>query len=195
MSGIQAREQAGDMAEKRIEEKIAQFPICEYAFIRPEEIPFSEKVRYICRTECPRYGTSWACPPAVGTLEECRERCLAFEKGFIFTTVSEGADLENMDAMLAMRGGHEKITRRIVEIFRENYEEVQAFSTESCAICETCSYPDAPCRHPDYMLPSVEGQGILVTELAERHGMTFLNGSNVVTWFSLILYAGEKAAL
>ena len=121
----------------------------------------------------------------------------------IFKAVSDILDSQSVlqpmlsasDAMLAMRGGHEKITRRIVEIFRENYEEVQAFSTESCAICETCSYPDAPCRHPDYMLPSVEGQGILVTELAERHGMTFLNGSNVVTWFSLILYAGEKAAL
>ena len=55
--------------KKKIEEEITQFPICEYAFIRPEEIPFSERVRYICETECPRYGTSWACPPAVGTLE------------------------------------------------------------------------------------------------------------------------------
>ncbi len=178
--------------KKKIEEEITQFPICEYAFIRPEEIPFSERVRYICETECPRYGTSWACPPAVGTLEECRRRCLAFEDGFIFTTVSEGADLENMDAMLAMRTDHEKITRRIVKMFREECREVQAFSTESCAICEHCAYPDAPCRHPGYMLPSVEGYGILVTELAEKHGMSFLNGSDVVTWFSLILYTVKE---
>lgn len=181
-----------DKVQKKIEEKITGFPICEYAFIRPEEIPFSEKVRYICRTECPRYGKSWSCPPAVGAVEECRKRCIAFEGGFIFTTVSEGADLENMDAMLAMRADHEKITRQIVKIFREEYEKVQAFSTESCAICETCSYPDGPCRHPEYMMPSVEGQGILVTELAEAHGITFLNGSDVVTWFSLILYSGQR---
>ena len=63
-----------DRVQKKIEEKIAGFPICEYAFIRPEEIPFSEKVRYICRTECPRYGKSWSCPPAVGAVEECRKR-------------------------------------------------------------------------------------------------------------------------
>lgn len=180
------------MIKKTIEEKIAQYPICEYAFIRPEEIPFSEKVRYICKTECPRYGTSWACPPAVGTVEECRKRIRSYTDGFIFTTVSEGADLENMDAMLSMRGGHEKITRKIAEIFREVSGKVQAFSTESCAICEKCSYPDGPCRHPDYMLPSVEGQGILVTELAERYGITFSNGSDVVTWFSLILYSSEE---
>ena len=41
--------------KKKIEEEITKFPICEYAFIRPEEIPFSERVRYICETECPRY--------------------------------------------------------------------------------------------------------------------------------------------
>ena len=182
------------MDRAAIEEKITQFPICEYAFIRPEEIPFSEKVRYICETECPRYGTSWSCPPAVGTVEECKARCLAFSGGFIFTTVSEGVDLENMDAMLAMRGDHEKITRQIKKIFREKCGDVEAFSTESCAICKTCSYPDAPCRHPEYMFPSVEGQGILVTELAEKYGLTFLNGSDVVTWFSLILYREQDAS-
>ena len=29
---------------------------------------------------------------------------------------------------------------------------------------------------------------ILVTDLAERHGIDFLTGTNLVTWFSLILY-------
>ena len=59
---------------------------------------------------------------------------------------------------------------------------------EACAHCESCAYPDAPCRHPDRMFPCVESHGILVTDLAERHGIDFLVGSNLVTWFSLILY-------
>ena len=61
-------------------------------------------------------------------------------------------------------------------------------STESCAICEKCAYPDAPCRHPDRMFPCIESYGILVTELAEKNGITFMGGSGLVTWFSLILY-------
>jgi len=65
--------------------------------------------------------------------------------------------------------------------------EVRALSTESCAICETCSYPDGPCRHPDLMYPCVESQGILVTEICEKYGMEFFNG-NIVTWVSLLLY-------
>ena len=111
------------MDRAAIEEKITQFPICEYAFIRPEEIPFSEKVRYICETECPRYGTSWSCPPAVGTVEECKARCLAFTGGFIFTTVSEGADLENMDAMLAMG---EAGIRSLFDLQRQAVEEARS---------------------------------------------------------------------
>ena len=44
-----------------------------------------------------------------------------------------------------------------------------------------------PCRHPDKMFPCVESQGILVTDLAEKHGLDFMNG-NIVVWFSLILF-------
>ena len=65
--------------------------------------------------------------------------------------------------------------------------DVMALSTEACAICQKCAYPDAPCRHPDRMFPCVESQGILVTDLAEKHGLDFMNG-NIVVWFSLILF-------
>ena len=45
-----------------------------------------------------------------------------------------------------------------------------------------------PCRHPDRMFPCVESHGLIVTALAERHGIEFQYGGNVVTWFSLLLY-------
>ena len=31
-------------------------------------------------------------------------------------------------------------------------------------------------------------KGIVISELAEKHGIAFLYGGNIVTWFSLILY-------
>ena len=65
--------------------------------------------------------------------------------------------------------------------------ELRVLSTESCAICDKCAYPDGPCRHPELMFPCVESQGILVTDLAEKCGMEFFNG-NTVTWFSVLLY-------
>lgn len=48
--------------------------------------------------------------------------------------------------------------------------------------------PGCPMRHPDKMFPCIESYGILVTDLAEKYQITFMNGGNVVTWFSLILY-------
>ena len=63
-----------DEKKMQIEERLLELPLAQYAWIRTEELTFLERVRYICETECPRYGTSWACPPAVGTVEECREK-------------------------------------------------------------------------------------------------------------------------
>ena len=176
------------MNREKIEEQLTQFPVCEYAFIDPADLEFLDRVRYICETECPQYGKSWSCPPAVGTVEECKERCSHFTEGFIFTTISEVNDISNMEETLATRMDHEEITRQIRDLFAEQTNDLQVLSTESCAICKTCAYPDAPCRHPDRMFPCVESFGILVTDVAEKYGISFMNGANVVTWFSLILY-------
>ena len=182
------------MDREKLERQIARYPICEYAFIRTEEIRFLDKVRYICETECPQYGKSWSCPPAVGTVQECRERCARVEGGFRFTTLAEVSDMENMEEMLATRMDHEKVTEAVQALFQEQCQEVLTLSTESCAICEKCAYPDAPCRHPDRMFPCVESYGILVTDLAEKSGISFMNGAGVVTWFSLILYRESAPA-
>lgn len=176
------------MNQEIITGQIAEYPVCEYAFIRPEDLTFLEQVRYICRTECPQYGKSWSCPPAVGTVEECRQRCMSYTGGFIFTTVAEVTDIADMQETLATRMEHEKITRHIQDLFCGQCKDVLVLSTESCANCESCAYPDAPCRHPDRMFPCIESYGILVTDLAERHGITFMNGASLVTWFSLLLY-------
>ena len=58
-----------------IENYITQFPIYQYTFLSIDDIEFNDKVRTICKRECPRYGKSWSCPPAVGTVDKCRERC------------------------------------------------------------------------------------------------------------------------
>ncbi len=176
------------MDQQKLETQIAQFPVCEYAFLLPQEIPFLEEVRYICRTECPQYARSWSCPPAVGTVEECRARCMEYTGGFLFTTVAEVRDLADLAETLATRMEHEEITREIRDLFRRECAETLVLSTESCAVCEQCAYPDAPCRHPGRMFPCIESYGILVTKLAENCGICFMNEGNVVTWFSLILY-------
>lgn len=177
-----------EIRKKTIEDALWELPLVQYCWLQTDEIPFSERVRVICREECPRYGTSWSCPPGVGTVEQCRNRCMEYEGAFIYSTIAEVTDITNMEETLATRSGHESVTRRIREIFRKNDMDTLALSGESCHICSRCGYPEEPCRFPEKMIPCVEGYGIVVPLLAEKTGMVFENGSNVVTWFGMILY-------
>ena len=61
-----------------IEQQLAELPLFQYDWIETSELVFSERVRYICQTQCPMYNTTWACHPAVGTVEECKARCLSY---------------------------------------------------------------------------------------------------------------------
>ena len=105
----------------------------------------------------------------------------------MISTVTEVGDVENLEETLSTRKEHEEITHQVAKLVQAQGLETYVLSTEACALCEKCAYPDAPCRHPDKMYPCVESHGILVTDLCEKQGMEFFNG-NIVTWFSLILY-------
>ena len=134
------------------------------------------------------YNTTWACPPAVGTVEACRDQCLSYPSCLLITSVAEVRDIADMGETLATRAPHEALTRQVRDLLRQcGGQDVYGLSTEACAICPTCAYPDAPCRHPERMFPCVESHGIVVTALAEQFGIDYLLGDAVV-WFSLLFY-------
>jgi len=169
-------------------EKLSELPLYVYDFVDMDELVFSERSRYICEHECPRYNKTWACPPAVGDVDTCIKRLKSYEGCLLISTITEVSDIADIEATLATRGGHEEITRKVRDLLREYCSEVYVLSTESCEICSECAWPNGPCRHPDMMFPCVESHAVLVTDLAEKRGIDFLAGSNLVTWFSLLFY-------
>ena len=175
------------MDKARIEQQLLELPLFQYDWMDTTELVFSERVRWICQTQCPMYNTTWACPPAVGTVEECKARCLSYPHALYLTTLTEVSDIANLEETLATRAPHEAVTREALAILKPHVKDVMALSTEACAICEHCAYPGAPCRHPELMFPCVESHGIIVTALAEKEGIDFYGG-NLVTWFSLLLF-------
>lgn len=176
------------MTFEEIESWIAEYPICEYGFLKTSSLIFSERVRYICKTDCERYSKSWSCPPAVGTVPECRRRCLAYSHVLVFTTLAQVSDTALLEETLATRKGHEEVTRGLCEKFREKGEDFFVLSSESCDLCQKCTWPDAPCRRPEKMLPCIESHGILVTESAKLCGIDFYYDSTTVTWFGMIFF-------
>lgn len=175
------------MNRAHLEAQLQELPLYQYAFFSTKELNFTERVRHICQDDCPRYNTTWACPPAVGSVAECKDKCLQYPNVLVITTVTEVEDIANLEETLKTRMEHEEITRQVADLMREQGCQLRILSTESCAICTQCAYPDAPCRHPDKMFPCVESQGILTTEIYEKMGMEFFNG-NIATWMSLLLY-------
>ena len=101
-----------DLFEK-IEAFLADYPICQYGFLKSEDILFSDKVRYICEKECPRYGKSWSCPPAVGEVADCKKHCISYQYALVFTTLSEVKDIDDMEETLATRSMKRLSTRSV----------------------------------------------------------------------------------
>jgi len=171
----------------RIESALSELPILQYEFFNPDTLEFSERVRKICLTECPMYGTSWSCPPGVGSVEECRERCLAYPGALLLTTAAEVSDIADMEETLATRRDHEDITAQVRDLLEGEGADSFVLSSESCARCKKCTYPHAPCCRPREMFPCIESHGIVVTALSEKFGIDFIAG-NTVIWFSILFF-------
>ena len=172
-----------------LEARLAELPLYGYFFIDPKDLEFSGRIRWICENECPMCGKTWACPPAVGSVEQCEKKCLSYKDCLMIATIVEVSDIADIDETLATRPEHEQITAEVRELMREQGVEPYILSTEACAICERCAYLDGqPCRHPERMHPCVESHGINVIPVLEQNGLDFQFGANVVTWVSLLFY-------
>ena len=176
------------MEFEKIEAQLRQMPLYQYGFMRPEELPFSSRVRQVCQQECPMYGRSWSCPPAVGDLEQCRARCLSYDHALLLVTVQEVADSTDLAAVLATRPFHRQQVRHARQILRQAGCRPLCLSGEACDICDICTCPDVPCRHPEWQTPCLEGYGIVASELAERYGVPFPPEPGLVYWYALLLF-------
>jgi len=68
-----------------LHDSIYEAGVYEFGFVNPADIVYRQMIRDICAgNSCRQYGMTWACPPAVGTVEECRERCLQYDAMLVF---------------------------------------------------------------------------------------------------------------
>ena len=149
------------MNRELLEQQLAEMPLYVYLYIDPQSIEYSDRIRWICQHECPMYGKTWACPPGVGEVADCAAKCRSYQNCLMIGTITETADISNMEETLKTRPEHEKLTNQIRDLFREQGVEPYILSTEACAVCERCAILDGlPCRMPGRMHPCVESHGI-----------------------------------
>ena len=180
---------AAELNTEKFEDFIAEYPIYEYRLLDTKELSVAERVRIVCKQECERYGTTWACPPAVGTLKECEARIHSYDRAIFFSSVAEVSDLMNMEEMLATRDAHEELTTKVAEYLKGEGFCTFTLSTESCDICKECAYlKGEPGRHPERMHPCLESHGVVVSEIVEQKQMEYNLGGNTILWFSMVLF-------
>lgn len=174
---------------EKLEAQLAELPLYIYTYIDPKQLEFSERIRYICSAECPMYGKTWACPPAVGKVRECQNRCLGYNSCLMVGTITETDDITDIEQTLRTRPEHEALTNQIRQLFRQQGIEPYILSTEACAVCDRCAYLDGkPCRYPDRMHPCLESHGINIIPTLEEQGLDFQYGGNMITWYSLLFF-------
>ena len=174
---------------EKLEHELAQLPLYVYVFIDPQSIEYSSRLRWICEHECPMYGKTWACPPGVGSVEDCSAKCRSYNSCLMVGTITETEDIANIQMALSTRPEHEAITNKVRQMFRDQGVEPYILSTEACAVCDRCAILDGmPCRMPGRMHPCVESHGINLIPTLEENGLDFQYGGNIITWYSLLFF-------
>ena len=177
------------MNKALLEAQLSALPLYTYAYIDPAALEFSNRIRYICQAECPMYGKTWACPPAVGEVTACQNKCLSYAQCLLIGTITECEDISNIQETLDTRPEHELITNQVGELMRAQGVDPYILSTEACAVCERCAYLDGlPCRLPEKMHPCIESHGINIIPTLENLGLEFQYGDNIITWYSLLFF-------
>ena len=157
--------------------------IFEIAEIPTSELIFSQELLNYCKTNaCGNYNKSWTCPPACESMEEQKQKILSYEKLLVFTTKHNIEDSFDYEGITKGRELHTQLTAEL----KEKYGGAPVYGAGKCPVCDSCAFP-SPCSFPEKRIGSIEAAGIDVTELSKTAGLTYNNGPNTVTFFSLVL--------
>ena len=99
--------------------------------------------------------------------------------------LEDSFDFEGMhDGMVQFK----QTVDRFADTVKPVISDALILSNEGCGRCKVCTYPDAACRFPEKLYPSIEGFGFIVSELAQQAGIKYNNGPNTVTFFGAVLF-------
>ncbi|MDR0519145.1 MAG: DUF2284 domain-containing protein, partial [Clostridiales Family XIII bacterium] len=109
--------------------------------------------------------------------------------GLIVQTIGKLSDDFDRDSIQATMEKHKDNFRSLVEALRGRYgrEGMLPMGAGTCTLCGECAYPEAPCRHPDESISSMEAYGLWVGKVCELSGVPYNNGKQTITFTSCYL--------
>lgn len=161
------------------------------AALDPAALTVREEVRAMCEAnKCRAYGRNWTCPPHCGTLAECGARLTGMADGLLVQTVGRLADPFDFDAMAETERVHLARFYALADLLREKDPEVLCLGSGGCRLCKSCAYPE-PCRFPARACSSMEGYGLLVSEVCRAAGAVYYHGKNTLAYTACYLFPAK----
>ncbi|MFA5340503.1 MAG: DUF2284 domain-containing protein [Clostridia bacterium] len=149
---------------------------------------FMPEVRQMCNSDlCHSYNSNWMCPPAIGTLENAAEKVKGYSFGMIVQTTAQMEDEFDYETIQLTEKRHKDNFFELVNDLKKTYPDMLAMSAGTCSICNTCTYPDNPCRFPNKAIGSMESYGLWVSKVCELSSIPYYYGKNTLTFTSCYL--------
>lgn len=165
--------------------------------VATDAISFEASFREACAANrCLHYAKSWSCPPAIGEVENLRARVRAYSRGVVIRTQWPLDDEFDFEGMLSAARKHDEVLIRIEPELRARYAAARSLllGAGPCPRCRACTYPAAPCRHPDTLLSSLEAYAIDVARLAAAAHLEYQSQPKTVAYFGLFLFSTQPTA-
>ena len=149
---------------------------------------FMPEVRDMCGVDkCRQYGKNWCCPPGCGSLESAAEQAALYSYGLIVQTIGQMEDDFDIETIEDTGSRHKDNFAALVKTLKTRYPDLLPMGAGTCTRCESCTYPDAPCRFPDEAISSMEAYGLWVSKVCELSGVPYNNGKQTITYTSCYL--------
>ena len=149
---------------------------------------FMPEVRDMCSADlCKMYGKNWRCPPGCGSIESAAERAAAYSYGILVQTIGRMEDDYDYETIQEAGDRHKDNFALLIKAVKEEFVDVLPMGAGTCTLCESCSYPDAPCRFPEESISSMEAYGLWVSKVCELSGVPYNNGPQTITYTSCYL--------
>ena len=149
---------------------------------------FMPEVRDMCSVDrCHQYEKNWRCPPGCGSIEEAAERAARYSYGILVQTIGQMEDDFDYETIQVTSEKHKANFAVLVKQLKARYDDILPMGAGTCNICESCTYPDAPCRFPEDSISSMEAYGLWVSNVCELSGVPYNNGKQTITYTSCYL--------
>lgn len=151
-------------------------------------LEFMPEVRDMCSADrCRSYNKNWRCPPACGTIEDAAKRASEYTYGLLVQTIGKMEDEYDYETIKETGERHKSNFDILVAKLKGEFDDVLPMGAGTCTLCESCSYPDAPCRFPDKSISSMEAYGLWVSRVCELSELPYYNGKDTITYTSCYL--------